>query len=53
VDSPQICPRLRKKTEELPLPKGKEEYYMTMLSDRIGKRKKFALKTKMLLGLKV
>ena len=45
--------RLRKKTEELPLPKDKEEYYMTLLSNRIGKRKMFVLKTKMLLGLKV
>ncbi len=45
--------RLRKKAEELPLPKDKEEYSMTMLSNRIGKRRMFVLKTKMLLGLKV
>jgi len=44
--------RLRKKTEELPLPKNKDEYYMTILSDRIGWRKMLILKTKMLLGLR-
>lgn len=45
--------RLRKKTEEVPLPKDKDEYYMTILSNRTGWRKMLILKTKMLLGLRV
>ena len=45
--------RLRKKAEEVPLPKDKEAYYMTMLFHRIGRRKMFVLKAKMLLGFKV
>jgi ferredoxin len=51
-----VCPtganRLRKKVDEAPLFKDKEDYHMTMLSNRIGKRKMFLLKTKMFLGLK-
>jgi Fe-S-cluster-containing hydrogenase component 2 len=45
--------RLRRKEEETPLFKDKEDYYNTMLSNRIGKRKMLVLKTKMFLGFKV
>jgi ferredoxin len=45
--------RLRKKEEEILLPKNKEDYYMTILANRVGKGKMLVLKGKMLLGLKV
>jgi Fe-S-cluster-containing hydrogenase component 2 len=45
--------RLREKEEEMPLFKDKEDYYMTMLSNRVGKPKMYLLKTKMFLGFKV
>jgi electron transport complex protein RnfB len=45
--------RLRRKEEEMPLFKDKEDYYMTMLSSRVGKQKMLLLKTKRLLGFKV
>ncbi len=52
-----LCPthatRLKKKEREIPLFKDKDEYHMTMLSNRVGKMKMFLIKTKMLLGFKV
>jgi Fe-S-cluster-containing hydrogenase component 2 len=45
--------RLQRKEGEMFLFNDKEDYHMTMLSNRVGKRKILLLKTKMLLGLKV
>jgi ferredoxin len=45
--------RLRRKEEKMSLFKDKEDYNMTMLSNRVGKRKMLFLKTKMFLGSKV
>lgn len=52
-----ICPtnatHLKKKEMEVPLFKDKDDYHMTMLSNRVGKMKMFLIKTKMFLGFKV
>ena len=45
--------RLRRKEEEMFLFKDKDDYHMTMLSNRVGKKKMLLLKTKKFLGLKV
>ncbi len=51
-----VCPteanRLRRKTGELSLPATKDDYYMKILSRRVGRRKVFLMKTRMFLGLK-
>jgi ferredoxin len=44
---------LQWKEEEIPLFKDKDDYHMTMLSNRVGKKKMLLLKTKRFLGLKV
>ena len=44
--------QLRAKEEKMPLFKDKKDYDMTMLSNRVGKRKMLILKTKMFLGSK-
>jgi Fe-S-cluster-containing hydrogenase component 2 len=45
--------RLRRKEVKTFLFKDKEDYNMTMLSNRVGKKKMLLLKTKMILGAKV